>query len=158
MYYAVFLFESKLIRLQCFSTLFCDCNNSGDGCYLCPLVVLCIVGLHSAQIRLAIVSTHSVKPVTQQANTHCIPGNTKRGHSGPRVRLWVIPAITILRLFIHIGRCDETGGNLSSNQPDSPGGKHWDIPLLIGCNHWLLIGHCWQCLSAQTENRFEIQM
>lgn len=61
--------------------------------YLSPFVVLCIVRLNSAQIWLTIISTHSIQPVTQQANTHCIPGNTKGRHSGPCVCLWVIPEI-----------------------------------------------------------------
>lgn len=63
--------------------------------YLCPLVILCVVGLHGAQVGLAVVSTHSVEPVAQQANTHSIPGDAQGGHSGPRVGLWVVPAITI---------------------------------------------------------------
>lgn len=59
--------------------------------YLGPFVVLCIVGLDGVQIWLAVVSTHGVQPVTQQANTHRIPGNAEGRHSGPRIRLWVIP-------------------------------------------------------------------
>lgn len=60
--------------------------------YLCPLVVLNIVGLDSVQIRLAVISAHCIKPVSQQADTHCVSGNTEGRHSGPCVCLWIISA------------------------------------------------------------------
>lgn len=90
---------NKVFHSHCEDTIrliTCNCaaiQGHGFG-YLSPLVVLCIVGLHSVEIRLSIISAHRVQPVAQQANPHRIPGNAERRHGGPRVCLWIIPGIT----------------------------------------------------------------
>lgn len=116
--------------------------------YLCPLVILCVVGLHGAQVGLAVVSTHSVEPVAQQANTHSIPGDAQGGHSGPRVGLWVVPAITIRRLFIHSKRRVMKGGEIF--HPISPARQEGNTETSV-CER-RLIALCFQHLSEQTEN------
>lgn len=82
--------------------------------YLCPLVGLRIVRLDGVQIRLAVISTHRVQPVAQQANAHGVPGNAEGGHRGPRVCLWVIP---VNAMFDETAELDWT---LLSGQSKSP--------------------------------------
>ena len=60
--------------------------------YLSPFVVQCIVGLNVVQVRLTIISSHSVEPVSQQTHSNSVSGDTEGRHGCPCVRLWVIPA------------------------------------------------------------------
>ena len=59
--------------------------------YLGPLVVLSVVGLHGAEVGLAVVAPHGVEAVPQQPHAHRVPGHAERRHRGPHVRLGVVP-------------------------------------------------------------------
>lgn len=127
--------------------------------HLGPLVVLCVIRLHGAQIGLAIISPHGIKPVTQQADAHRIPGNAEGGHSGPRVRLWVIPVIAKFGesvLFVWWKKMKSFIQSVWKPRGKwSPIPAHWQVLLFTLFNHRFLSGYCWWFLSAQTENQIE---
>lgn len=98
--YSQFLCVPTSRHIQC--NLLCICvmfNNSSTTepflcvCirYLCPLICLRVVGFHSVEIDLPIVTPYSIETVAKETDTNSISADAHGGYSCPRVSLRVIP-------------------------------------------------------------------
>lgn len=69
----------------------CMRKNTDYKKYLCPFISLRVIGFHSVQVCLPIVSTYCIQPVTKETDTNSISRHTQWSHHCPCVSFWIIP-------------------------------------------------------------------